>query len=329
VAGTGQRRGRARVSTLAVALGAAAAALVGTPLSMVLSRRTGIVDRPGPLKVHSASVPYLGGVAVFAGVAVGAAVGRPVVLLPLGTALVLGVADDRTGLSPWLRLAGQIAVGVAVAATVATRLPHVVGPLLVVAVTVLLVNGVNFLDGLDALAGGVAAVAAAGFAVLLRGGGRDIGVALGCALVGFLVYNRPPARIYLGDGGSYLLGTTLAVLLASAWAPGVRASAGVAGLVVVAVPVAEVAFAVVRRRRGGVSLVAGDRGHPYDRLVARGWSRFAASLAYVAVEVVLVGVGLAVRTSTGLALPVATAGAVGAVLLGAGAVVGGLKPDEA
>ena len=126
-------------------------------------------------------------------------------------------------------------------------------------VTVLVVNGVNLIDGLDMLAAGVVAV-----------GGRGLrrrcstapdgssAMALAAALVGFLVYNRPPARVYLGDGGSYLLGTALAVLLRR----GVGARGGArrsvsAALALVAVPAAEVAFAVVRRARG--RLVAAGR----------------------------------------------------------------------
>ena len=140
---------------------------------------------------------------------------------------------------------------------------------LVVAVTVLLINGVNLMDGLDMLAGGVAAVAALAFAVLLRGPGRQLAVALAAALAGFLVFNRPPARVYLGDGGSYLLGTALAVLLAR---PGPRTSPSTVGVG------GTRPGGRARRRAGlrrGPPAAGPDRpcwpataGHPYDRLVA-------------------------------------------------------------
>ncbi len=227
--------------------GAVAVALAATPLAAVTARRLGVVDHPGELKPQASAVPYLGGAAVFVAAVVGGAVGRPLLLLPLGLALALGVADDAVQIAPWARLGGQVAIGATAAAVVPTRLPGPVGPVLVVAVAVLLMNGVNMIDGLDALAGGVTAVAAGSFAWMLRGDGRELALALAGALLGFLAYNRPPARIYLGDGGAYLLGTALAVLLASAWAPGQRAPVGVAGLIVVAVPAAEVLFAVVRR----------------------------------------------------------------------------------
>jgi UDP-GlcNAc:undecaprenyl-phosphate GlcNAc-1-phosphate transferase len=303
-------------------------ALVATPLAAVVARRLGIVDHPGELKPQQRAVPYLGGVAVFVAAVAGGAVGRPLLLLPLGLALAVGVTDDAVHIAPAIRLAGQLAIGVIVAAVVPTHLPGPVGPVLVTAVAVLLMNGVNMIDGLDALAGGVTAVAVASFAWMLRGDARELALGLALALAGFLVYNRPPARIYLGDGGAYLLGTALTVLLASAWSPGRSTPVGVAALVLVAVPVAEVLFAVIRRLRSRRSLVLGDRGHPYDRLVARGWPAPAASALYIAVTLVCAGVALAVAVprSVGPATVAAVLVAVALVATAAGAGV--LTPDR-
>ncbi|HVC69607.1 MAG TPA: MraY family glycosyltransferase [Acidimicrobiales bacterium] len=316
------------MTILVVGVVAAVVALGATPLCMAVARRTGLVDRPGPLKPQGRSVPYLGGVAVFVAAVIGGAVGRPLLLLPLGLVLVLGVVDDARHLPPWTRLVGQLGIGAVVAWVVPTHLPGALGPVLVIAVAVLLINGVNMIDGLDTLAGGVVAVAGLGFGWLLRGDARDLAVALACALAGFLVYNRPPARIYLGDGGSYLLGTALTILLASAWAPGRRAAIGVAGLIVVAVPAAEVLFSVVRRLRSRRSLVLGDRGHPYDRLMTRGWPVVGASGAYIGAEGVLVVGAVATAASAGVVPAVVMAVATAAALVGAGAVAGSLTPDS-
>jgi UDP-GlcNAc:undecaprenyl-phosphate GlcNAc-1-phosphate transferase len=302
--------------------------LLATPLAIVMARRTGIVDRPGALKPQTDPVPYLGGVAVFVGTAVGAVAGRPTVMVPLAAALGLGVADDRFDLPAPGRLVGQVAVGVAVVVTCPVHLPGVLAAVLLPVVTVLVINGVNLIDGLDMLAAGVTGVAAIGFAVILHGSGRQLAVALGASLLGFLAYNRPPARVYLGDGGSYLLGTALVVLLAGSWAPGRALSAGTAALVVVAVPVGEVAFAAVRRLRGRRPLLAGDRGHPYDRLVDRGWARPAASLAYIGMEAVLVG-GALVAVHVGSMVAALVVDALGTVLLVASAMAtGALTPDQ-
>ncbi len=198
--------------------------------------------------------------------------------------------------------------------------------------TALLVNGVNLMDGLDLLAGGTVAVAAVGFAVILGSPLADSGhltaIALAAALIGFLVYNRPPARIYLGDGGSYLLGTALTILVAFSWQPGAATSVGVASLVLVAIPAAEVAFAVIRRLRGRRSILSGDRGHPYDRLVARGWPRLSASAAYICAQGILtIGAVLAYHHGS-LTAAIAVDIGGGVALIVAAGLAGALSPDQ-
>lgn len=289
-------------------------ATAATPLAARLAVRVGLVDQPGPLKVHRRPVPYLGGLGVAAALALGVAGGRALLGLPLALALGLGVVDDARGLPPWARLAGEVAIGVVVALLVPTRLPPVLGFAGIVVVVVLIVNGLNMLDGLDGLAGGVGALAAVGFALLLTGPGRVLGVALAGALAGFLVWNRPPAKVYLGDGGSYLVGATLAVGVALAWGPKVTWGHALGALVLVAYPVAELAFAVVRRLRGRVALTGGDRGHTYDRLVRAGASAPVASATCVGVQAALVVVGVLasqLAVVAALALVVGTAAALG------------------
>lgn len=311
-----------------IAVIALAVSVVVTPVAIVVAGRVGVVDAPGPLKPQTKAVPYLGGVAVFAGIVVGAVAGRPSVLLPLAAALGLGVADDVLDLPAGPRLAGQLTVGALVAATVPLHLPGVVGAIVVVVVTVLIVNGVNLIDGLDLLAGSVVAIAAVGFGSVLQGSGRQLSIAVAAALFGFLLYNRPPARIYLGDGGSYLLGAALTVLLASCWAPGVATPVGTAALALVAVVVAEVAFAAVRRIRGRQSPMTGDRRHPYDLLVARGWPRLAATAVYAGMEAVLAaGAVVAVHLGS-MAAAVVIDVAAAAVLVVAAGAAGALAPGQ-
>jgi UDP-GlcNAc:undecaprenyl-phosphate/decaprenyl-phosphate GlcNAc-1-phosphate transferase len=297
-----------------------------TPLSMALAWRLGVVDRPGALKPQASAVPYLGGLAIFPALVVGAAFAHLVVIAPLGAALALGTLDDAIDLPPWVRLGGQVAIGAGVAASVSTRLPGVIGPVAVGAVTVVLMNGVNFIDGLDGLASGVGLGAAIAFALVLRGGERDLALALAGALVGFLIYNRPPARIYLGDGGAYMVGTAAAVLLAWTWSRGVDVSTSVASLLVVAVPSAEVAFAVVRRSRARHAISSGDRRHPYDLLVARGWSKTASALTYVGAQGVLAAAAVAVAASHELAASVVAVIVAACGLVVVAAACGALGP---
>lgn len=308
-----------------VSVVSAAVTAVVAPGCILAAHRFGVIDRPGPLKTHGAPVPYLGGVAVFAGLVVGEWVGRPITLVPLGAALAVGVADDRFALGAPLRLAAQVGVGWIIAITVPTHLPGWLGVPLVIAVSIVLINGFNLLDGLDMLAGGVGAAAAIGFAVLTHGHARLLAASLTGALLAFLFYNRPPARIYLGDGGSYLLGATMTVLLAYAWGVGVAASSGAIALALLVVPTAEVLCAIVRRRRSRLPLLAGDRAHPYDLLVDRGWSRTASSAAYVVAELVIVAVvciaveagNISLAVALGIDAAVAVLVVVGAGLVGA------------
>ena len=314
------------MEVLLVAVGALGTTAVAVPVCIVLARRLGVMDHPGPLKPHATPVPYLGGLAVFAGVVVGGWVGRPLALVPLAAALAVGVSDDRFGLPAPLRLVAQLGVGAVIAVTQPVHLPGWIGVPLVMAASVVLINGFNLLDGLDMLCGGVGAAAAIGFAVVTHGPARLLAASLTGALVAFLWYNRPPARIYLGDGGSYLLGASLTVLLTYAWGVGVASTNGVIALALLAVPVAEVACAIVRRRRSGRSLLKGDRGHPYDVLVARGWSRTAASGAYIGVEVaVLVVTVVAVLGHASMTVALVLDLAVAVAVLGAAILAGGLS----
>ena len=144
---------------------------------------------------------------------------RLLLIVPYFLALALGVTDDVRGLTPQARLGAEILVGVVAALAVP-------GPPLVklgtAVLVIVLLNAVNLLDGQDGLAAGACLVSAAAFAIL-GGDATAVGLALAGALAAFLVFNAPPARMYLGDGGAYLLGTVLATLPAltdTARAPG-------------------------------------------------------------------------------------------------------------
>ena len=302
-------------------------AVAATPLAMRLAGRVGVLDRPGELKIQTEPVPYLGGLGVAAGLAVAVIPARPALLFPLGLALALGVIDDASHVAPLVRLGVEVAIGLATAAALATRLP---GPVAVAAVTlavVVLINGVNMIDGLDTLAAGVALASAVGFAVVLDGDGRTVALGLAGALAGFLVFNRPPARVYLGDGGAYLVGALLAALLVMAWAPGTDLAIPLGSLALVACPVAELAVTVLRRVRSGSRLSAGDRSHVYDQLVTRGWSKTRAAAVYVAVQAALVAIAaVAVHLPAGLAA--ATVAVAAVAMLAAVAALGFLTPTH-
>jgi UDP-GlcNAc:undecaprenyl-phosphate GlcNAc-1-phosphate transferase len=119
-----------------------------------------------------------------------------------------------------------------------------------------------------------------------------------------LWYNRPPARIYLGDGGSYLIGTWLAILAVAAWHSPGHGRPWTPAVLFVAVPILELLVAVVRRLRAGRHPFGGDRDHIYDQLVAKGRTPAGTVVAVVAAQAILVAGGLAVARLAG-ALPAA------------------------
>lgn len=264
-----------------------------TPVAAATARRLGVVDRPGPLKVQGSPVPYLGGAAVLVGMVAALSTGHVLLLLPVSLAFAVGLADDVMDLPVATRLACEAVV--CAAAVLVLEVHGVAEVAVVVVAVVLLLNAVNLLDGLDGLATGVSLVSATCFAVLLGGGGGDLAAVAAGALAGFALWNRPPARIYLGDSGSYLVGTALALLFATALVDAPASHASAAPLFV-ALPVGDTAVAIVRRWRAGRPLFSGDRAHVYDQLVDRGWRPGAVTAACISAQVVLGAAGLFIST---------------------------------
>ncbi len=269
------------------------ASLATTPCAVVVAIRLGITDKPGPLKVQTAAVPYLGGLAMLLAIAWPLGVVRPVLLLPAGLAAGLGLVDDVAAISARVRLALEFAVGIISGLVVTCPPGGIFGVLLTALIVVGLVNAVNLIDGLDGLASGTALMVAVSFAIY-GGGGRQIAFITAGALCGFLLFNRPPARIYLGDSGSYLLGVLIAILGVSALDnPGGATSWAVVPLFV-AVPVLDTAVAITRRAIARRPLFLGDRSHVYDQLVDRGLGRGQSVLVMISLQACISAFGLLV-----------------------------------
>ncbi len=203
---------------------------------------------------------------------------------------VLGLIDDFRPLSPVLRLAvmtllaGVLVIGFEI--RVLVHLGPVVASIVTIAWIVGITNAFNFMDNMDGLAAGVACIAGAIFAASAVRTGQIFVPAMTCMLVGsvagFLLYNFPPATIFMGDSGSLVVGYMLAVLtvLTTFVEPQVGATPyGVlAPIAVLAVPIYDTTSVVWRRWRSGASVFRGDRRHFSHRLVQRGMSPRAAVL---------------------------------------------------
>ncbi|MGB7329525.1 MAG: MraY family glycosyltransferase [Rubripirellula sp.] len=241
-------------------------------------------------RMPTAMVPLLNGVWSKAG--------QLWAVLGAGTVLaILGVTDDRRGVNEWVRLAIEFAVAAFVVYALDFGLTAFIGVtwltnLLSVIWIVGLINSFNMLDNMDGLSGGVAAIIAATMAVVMLmtpdpGTSRPqffvaalLLVVLG-SLLGFLWHNRPPAKIFMGDAGSYLVGYLIAIAMLMATFSGdgeARPHAVLAPLCVMAVPLYDMITVLWIRAREGRSLFVGDRSHFSHRLVDLGLSRTQAVL---------------------------------------------------
>ncbi len=202
---------------------------------------------------------------------------------------VVGVLDDRRGMSPWPKLAVQVGAACVMAIWFDVRLLTLLGdvPSIVVTVAwiVVITNAINFLDNMDGLAGGVSAIAASLFLVAAVVNQQwfiaaTLALLVG-ALLGFLIFNFPPARIFMGDGGSLVVGFLLAVLTARTtfYDPGAETAIGGAWygvfmpVVILAIPLYDFTTVTLLRLGQGRSPLVGDQQHFSHRLVGRGLSR--------------------------------------------------------
>lgn len=205
---------------------------------------------------------------------------------------VTGLLDDRRGLSPWPKLVVQLGAALVMTIWFDVRLLTLLGEVPSIIVTtlwiVVITNAINFLDNMDGLAGGVSAIAASLFmaAALVNQQWFIAGTLalLVGALVGFLVFNFPPARIFMGDGGSLVVGFLLAVLTARTTYYNPEHAETAIGtawywygvfmpVIVLAIPLYDFTTVTLLRLRQGRSPFVGDQQHFSHRLVERGLSR--------------------------------------------------------
>jgi UDP-GlcNAc:undecaprenyl-phosphate GlcNAc-1-phosphate transferase len=237
--------------------------------------RVGIMDVPNRRSSHARPVPRMGGVAIVITFFIGLAVLRQGEWgLLAGAALValVGLADDLGKLGVAGKLAGQIAAAVVLVWSGVVLDAGVWGYALTLFWLVATTNLVNFMDGLDGLVGGTGVIAATSFALLAN---SEIAAVLAAACFGFLIFNTPRARIFMGDVGSEFLGFVLASLAVLA--------AG-QGSLVWAIPlllfhfIFDTAFTLCRRLAEGRNVTQAHRGHLYQLMNRLGASHFQVSL---------------------------------------------------
>lgn len=359
VPGPGDQRHRLIVKPFLIVFAVAAVvSYIVTPLVRRLAVQVGAVDIPDDRKVHSEPTPRLGGLAMYAAfvVAIGVAYmlpdfrelfresSEPLGILGAATALIIvGVIDDIRGMSAPTKLAGQLlSAGVLVLGGVqifyfwlpgvgVLSLSSELSAVITVVWTIAVINAVNLIDGLDGLAVGVTTIAAGGFFVYAFQ--TTTGVATSAELItaivagagiGFLRWNFNPARIFMGDAGSMLLG----LLLASATVSGISRTTepkfvDVAGFVVpvllpifvLAIPLADAGLAVMRRMRGRRPVFHPDKQHIHHWLLDMARSHRQAVLVMYLWSAMLVGAALTLALGPGEAWRFVSGGIAGAMVL--------------
>ncbi|MCS6846050.1 MAG: undecaprenyl/decaprenyl-phosphate alpha-N-acetylglucosaminyl 1-phosphate transferase [Caldilineales bacterium] len=265
-------------------------AVTVVPMVRKVAWRWGFVDQPSFRKVHSTPIPRLGGVAIYAGFIVALLVLgnryriHEAISILVGATLVsaIGGVDDHSPVHPLIKLAVQgLAAGILVVTGVQVRVFDY--QWLNVAVTILWVvgitNALNFMDNMDGLSAGVAAIAAA-FYLLLAALNRQylvgaMSAALLGACIGFLFYNFNPASIFMGDSGSLFLGFVLAALGIKLRFPGnMDIVTWMVPVMVLALPIFDTTLVVVSRlRRGKNPLTTPGRDHISHRIARLTGSR--------------------------------------------------------
>jgi UDP-GlcNAc:undecaprenyl-phosphate GlcNAc-1-phosphate transferase len=267
-----------------------------TPIMRKLAIKVGAVDAPNMArKVQAEPVPYLGGVAIVIGVFVATystvifknkdIALASTVLIPAVVMAVMGLVDDLRGLPPWPRLIAQSLVGIIVAAilistdTIGTPSKvFIIDAIVTILWIVGVCNSINFFDNLDGGAAGTVVVISFFTFLIAYDRGQLMVSALSIvtagATAGFLIWNRPPAKIYMGDAGALFLGIIVAVLTIRL-NPAIRPSwkSLTIPLFLMAVPLLDTSVAVTSRLARGISPFTGGRDHLSHRLMRKGLHR--------------------------------------------------------
>lgn len=287
---------------------ALSAALTG--LARVLAPHIGLVDKPdGGRKLHKRPTPVIGGAAFSSAMLVVMGIAAALkqewlydpmtvqLAVPLfisaGLFCCLGVIDDRFALRPRTKLFGQILASLPFAfMTTAIDSVHVLGMeislgLVSIPFTILWLvacsNVINLIDGLDGLAGTVGTISlltvAALFGMQEQYGAAVIALVAAGSIAGFLTQNWPPARVFMGDGGSLTIGFLVGALSIQATSKSATGYTLAVPMVLISVPIFDTFMAIVRRKLNGRGIGEGDRGHIHHRLQDHGLSRKQALLA--------------------------------------------------
>ena len=280
-----------------------------TPSVKKLAIKIGAVDRPNARKVHTHVIPRLGGLAIYIGFMAAVLFCVPLqhelvgMLLGCTAIVAVGIWDDICNIPAKVKLVGQI-LAACIPIAFGIQIEWLTNPfgdiivlpeIIAIPVTIFWIigftNTVNLIDGLDGLAAGVAFIASISMFLLAYNLNQFLPalviVSMAGAALGFLQYNFNPAKIFMGDTGSMLLGYTLSVAAVLGLVKTAATVALVVPIIALGLPILDTTFAIIRRKMSGVPIFQPDKGHLHHRLLALGMTQKQAVLIMYFVSMIL------------------------------------------
>jgi UDP-GlcNAc:undecaprenyl-phosphate GlcNAc-1-phosphate transferase len=299
------------------------------PPLMRVAPRLQFLDAPGERKVHASPVPRVGGIAMAAGMLLALGLSgqfsqpMPAYVCGVLVLLAFGVWDDRVTLGPIAKVTGQlIAVAVVVAwggveistLTLTERfpLPPFVGVPLTILFLLGVTNAINLADGLDGLAGGTTLLSLSALALLATNSGVTfvsvVAIVIIGSILGFLRFNTHPARVFMGDGGSQILGFSAGVAAIVLTQERTMPFSSALPLLLLGIPIMDTLMVMTQRMLAGRSPFHADRNHVHHRLLSLGFDHHEAVIAIYVLQASLFVTAWFLRYESDLTIAAAFAG---------------------
>lgn len=314
-------------------LAAFSVSILTTPLAKKISMRLGAIDYPKKRGLHSTPMPRMGGLAIFFGFIAAMTVLIPFIeefrTIQFGgfiagaiIIVILGMIDDVKNIKPLTKFSIQLCATIIVVAT-GTRIEMIMWPMHIypdvlevfsIPFTIIwilgITNAVNLIDGVDGLAAGVSSICGSFLMILCILTGSPMAVVFTASLtgssLGFLPRNFNPAEIYMGDTGSTFLGYVLAVSSIMSLFKTYTLLAILIAILVIAFPILDTVFAMIRRLRNHVPLMTADRGHLHHRLIDMGYSQKQAVVILYVLSAVAGLIAVLITLGDGMSAIIAT-----------------------
>jgi len=289
------------------------ATAIATPIAIRIAPKIGAMDIPKDnRRVHDHPIPRFGGIAIFCGILAGFIALMPLsrqvlgLLIGSGFIVLVGIIDDLKGLKPMVKLMLQVVAAVIlwvsdIRVTGLTNpftanfvtFPMWISCLITVIWVVGITNTINLIDGLDGLAAGITFIAscAVAYTAYYKHMNETFALVLSIAgaCLGFLIYNSYPAKIFMGDAGSMMLGFLMSSVSLIGIAPSKSAMlfSTIVPILVLALPIFDTAFAIVRRVINHKPIMQADKGHLHHRIMAMGFGQRRTVLALYCISAIM------------------------------------------